>query len=87
MASYVPTLCLAGFNTGKINVTTDTFKIALGTGTVPTANRDSANEYFAGSDFTEATGAGYTTGGAAVTLAGSQYTTGGVHQYAVAASA
>ena len=83
MASYIPTLCLAGFNTAKINVGSDTFKLALGTGTVPTANRDSANEYFAGSDFTEATGTGYTTGGNTVTLAGAQYTTGAVHQYAV----
>ena len=78
---------MTGFNTGKINVGSDTFKLALGTGTVPTANRDCANEYFAGSDFTEASGTGYTTGGNTVTLAGAQYTTGGVHNYAVAASA
>ena len=87
MASYVPTQCLAGFNTAAIHVGSDVFKLALGTGTVPTANRDSANEYFGGSDFTEATGTGYTTGGNTVTLSGAQYTTGGVHQYAVVASA
>ena len=87
MASYIPTLCLTGFNTAAIHVGSDVFKLALGTGTVPTANRDSANEYFAGSDFTQASGAGYTTGGNTVTLAGAEYTTGGVHQYAVAASA
>ena len=70
MASYIPTLCLAGFNEAAIHVGSDVFKLALGTGTVPAANRDSANEYFAGSDFTQATGAGYTTGGNTVTLAG-----------------
>jgi len=86
MASYIPTQCLAGFNAAAIHVGSDTFKLALGTGTVPTANRDSANEYYGGSDFTEASGAGYTAGGAAITLVGAQYTTGGVHQYAVSQS-
>ncbi len=86
MASYIPTQCLTGFNTGKIAVGSDTFKLALGTGTVP-STYDSANEYYAGSDFTEATGTGYVAGGNTVTLSGAQYTTGGVHQYAVANSA
>ncbi|SRR5208337_1199269 len=86
MASYIPTQCLAGFNTAAIHVGSDTFKLALGTGTVP-STYDSANEYYGGSDFTEATGTGYTAGGNTVTLAGAQYTTGGVHQYATAASA
>lgn len=84
MSSYIPTQCLAGFNNGKITVGTDVFKLALGTGVVPTANRDSANEYYGGSDFTEVVGTGYTAGGNILTLAGNQYTTGGVHQYAVA---
>ena len=88
MASYVPTLCLTGFNTKKIDVGNDAFKVALGTGTVPTANRDSANEYYAGSDFTEFTGgSGYSAGGLAITLTGAQYTSGGVHNYCVAQSA
>jgi hypothetical protein len=88
MASYIPTQCLTGFNTAGIHVGSDTFKLALGTGTVPTANRDSANETYAGSDFgSEASGAGYAAGGNIVTLTGAQYTTGGVHQYAVANSA
>jgi hypothetical protein len=88
MASYIPTLCLTGFNTAAIHVGSDTFKLALGTGTVPTANRDGANQYYAGSDFnSQASGAGYTTGGNTVTLSGAAYTTGGVHQYAVANSA
>ena len=69
MASYIPTLCLTGFNTGKINVSSDTFKLALGTGAVP-ATYDTANEYYAGSVYTEATGTGYTAGGNTVTLAG-----------------
>ena len=88
MASYIPTLCLTGFNTAKINVTSDTFSLALGTGTVPTGNRDSTNEYYGGSDFTsEVTGTGYTAGGKVITVTGAQYTTGSVHQYAVAQSA
>ena len=42
-----------------------------GTGTVPTANRDSANEYYAGSDFaSEVTGTGYTAGGKTIAVAG-----------------
>lgn len=69
MASYIPTQCLAGFNTAAIHVGSDTFKLALGTGTVP-STYDSANEYYGGSDFTEATGTGYTAGGNTVTLAG-----------------
>jgi len=87
MASYAPTLAARKLNTGGVVVGTDTFKVALGTGTVPSANRDSANEYYGGSDFTEATGTNYTAGGASITLSESLYTTGGVHQSAVAASA
>jgi hypothetical protein len=87
MASYIPTLCLTGFNTAAIHVGSDVFKLALGTGTVPIANRDGANQYFGGSDFaSEASGAGYSTGGNTVTLSGAAYTSG-VHQYAVANSA
>lgn len=84
MASYMPTLALRNLNTGKITVGTHTFMIALGTGTFPSANRDSANQYYAGSDFTEATGTNYTAGGNTLTLAESLYTTGAVHQSAVA---
>lgn len=84
MASYMPSLALRYMNTGKVVVGTDVFKIALGTGTVPSANRDSANEYYAGSDFTEATGTNYTAGGNTLTLTEALYTTGAVHQSAVA---
>ena len=88
MASYVPTQCLTGFNTAAIHVGSDMFKLALGTGTVPSANRDTATETYGGADFTEFTGGtNYAAGGNTVTLSGAQYTTGGVHQYAVAASA
>ena len=69
MASYIPTQCLAGFNTAAIHVGSDTFKLAPGTGTVP-STYDSANEYYGGLDFTEAAGTGYTAGGNTVTLAG-----------------
>jgi hypothetical protein len=84
MASYMPTLGLRKLNTGGVVVGTDTFKIMLCTGTVPSANRDSANEYYGGSDFTEATGTNYTAGGNTLTLSESLYTTGGVHESAVA---
>lgn len=87
MASYVPSYALRALNKGQIVVGTDAFKVALGTGTVPSANRDTANEYYGGSDFTEASGTNYTAGGVSVTLAESLYTSGGVHQSAVAASA
>lgn len=74
-------------NTGLIVVGTDSFKVSLNTGTFPSANRDSANEYYGGSDFTEASGTNYTAGGASITLSEALYTTGGVHHSAVAASA
>ncbi len=87
MASYMPTLAVRKLNTGGVVVGTDTFKIALGTGTVPSANRDSANQYYGGSDFTEATGTGYTATGNTLTLSEALYTTGGVHNSAVAHNA
>ncbi len=80
MASYMPTLAFRYFNTGKIVVGTNTYKIALGTGTIPSANRDGANQYYAGSDFaSEASGTNYTAGGNTLTLSEALYTTGGVH--------
>lgn len=88
MASYIPTLALAGFNAAAIHVGSDAFKLALGTGTVPIANRDGANQYYGGSDFaSEVVGAGYSAGGAAITLTGANYLAGSVHQYAVSQSA
>ncbi len=88
MASYIPTLCLAGFNAAAIHVGSDVFKLALGTGAVPSANRDGANQYYGGSDFaSEVSGGSYVAGGNTVTLAGANYLTGAVHQYAVANNA
>ena len=85
MASYIPTLCLTGFNTAAIHVGSDVFKLALGTGTVPIANRDGANQYYAGSDFaSEVSGGSYVHN--TLTLSGANYLTGSVHQYAVANS-
>lgn len=86
MPSYMPTLALRKMNTGGVAVGTHAFKVALGTGTIPIANRDSANQYYGGSDFTEISGTNYTAGGVAITLAESLYTTGGLHHSAVAAS-
>lgn len=68
MANYMPALALRKLNTGGVVVGTDSFKVSLNTGTVPTANRDSANQYYGGSDFTEATGTNYTATGTAITL-------------------
>ena len=87
MASYMPTLFLRKLNTGGIVVGTDAFKISLNTGTVPSANRDTADQYYAGADFgNEASGTGYSAGGNTLTLSEALYTTGGVHHSAVANS-
>ncbi len=76
----------AGIVTG-----TDVFKMSLNTGTVPSAGtHDNATEYYAGADFTEASGTNYVAGGATVAIAASQpaiYTTGSVHYATVGASA
>lgn len=84
MASFMVTNGILALNQAKINVGSDTFKVMLGTGSLP--NRDSITQY---SDISgsEASGTNYTAGGAAITLSASAYTTGGVHQAAVAASA
>jgi hypothetical protein len=81
MASYVPTYFCGQLMQGKIQVGTDAFKISLNTGAVP-ATYDDANEYYGGSTFpNEASGAGYSATGAAVTVAQAIYTTGGVHTW------
>lgn len=84
MASFMTTKGLTALNTGKITVGTDSFKVMLGTSSLPL--RDSIQQY---SDISasEASGTNYTAGGAAITLSAADYTTGGVHQSAVAASA
>ena len=97
MSSYMPTYGAKALSTGGasggagIVVGTDTFKLSLNTGTVPTANRDNATEYYGGSDFaSEASGTNYTAGGNTIAIAASQpaiYTTGSVHYASVAASA
>lgn len=96
MASYMPTLAAQIFQTGGASGTgiataSDVFKIAVYTGTVPTASRDLTTQYYGGASMgTEATGTNYTAGGVTVTLAASQpaiYTTGGVHYASVGASA
>jgi hypothetical protein len=96
MASYMPTLAAQGFQTGGasgtgIIVASDVFKIAVYTGTVPTASRDATTQTYGGATMgTEASGTNYTAGGLAVTIAASQpaiYTTGGVHYATVGAAA
>lgn len=86
MASYAPTKFLTALNQGKVVVGTDSFKIALFTGTVPIANRNTQQQY---SDISanEASGTNYTAGGQAITLTAADYTTGGVFQSAVTCSA
>jgi hypothetical protein len=88
MASYVPTLFEQYLATGHVVVGTDAWKIALGTGTVPIANRDGVNQYYGGSDFaSEFTGGtNYSAGGASITVTGAIYTTGSVHNYCVSQS-
>jgi hypothetical protein len=80
MASYVPTYFLGQLMQKVVAVGTDAFKISLNTGAVP-ATYDTANEYYGGSLYTEASGTGYTAAGAAVTVAQAIYTTGGVHTW------
>jgi hypothetical protein len=81
MASYVPTYFCGQLMQGKIVVGTDAFKISLNTGAVP-STYDDANEYYGGSTFaSEASGAGYSATGVAVTVTQAIYTTGGVHTW------
>ena len=96
MASYMPTLAAQIFQAGGatgtgILVASDVFKIAIYTGTVPSASRDAVTQYYGGATIgTEATGTNYTAAGAVVSIAASQpaiYTTGGVHYATVAAAA
>ena len=96
MASYMPTLAAQAFQTGGaspagIVTATDTFKIAIYTGTVPSASRDLITQTYGGASMgTEASGTNYTAGGSAVALAASQpaiYTVGGVHYATVGAAA
>ena len=96
MSSYMPTLAAQTFQAGGasgsgIIVSSDVFKIAVYTGTVPSASRDLTTQYYGGTSMgTEATGTNYTVGGTVVAIASSQpaiYTTGGVHYASVAAAA
>jgi hypothetical protein len=96
MASYMPTYAAQIFQTGGatgtgILVASDVFKIAIYTGTVPTASRDLTTQIYGGASMgTEATGTNYTSAGIPVAIAASQpaiYTTGGVHYATVGAAA
>ncbi len=87
MATYVPTYFLGQLIQKQIAVNTDTFKVALYTGTVP-STYDTANEYYGGTVYaTEASGTGYTAGGNTVTVAQAIYTTGGVHNWCASIAA